>query len=126
MATKRTALVIDDEVIAQSTMTSMFWRLGWAPPTLIDNGEDALALLRKKQLRFDVIILDQKLPVMKGLEVLAKARALRIKLPPVIMITGEYDDTVEPRARELGAAFLMRHDLSEKKLKKMLSELLDD
>ena len=123
---KKTALVVEDDAKVQSTMTSIFWRLGWARPTLVDSGEDALAILRKNNDKFDLIILDQKLPVMKGLQVLAKAKKLAVKLPPVIMITGEYDDKVEPRARELGAIFLMKHELSEKKLRKLLSELLDD
>src|SRR5262249_81607 len=126
MAKKRAALVVEDDLTFQSTMTSMFWRLGWARPTLVDNGKDALAILRKNHNQFDIIILDQSLPLLKGLEGLAKAKKLRPKLPPVIMITGEYDDTVKSRARELGATFLMKHELNEKKFRKLLSELLDD
>jgi CheY-like chemotaxis protein len=105
----------------------MFWRLGWAEPTMVKLGQEALTILKTQCPIFDVIILDQGLPIMKGLDFLAAAKKLKYHLPPVIMITGDYDSTVEPRAKELGvASFFMKNKLSESKLKEVLAEVLDN
>jgi CheY-like chemotaxis protein len=123
---KRIALVIDDDRVAQRTIAAMFWRLGWADPKLVKRGREALELLQAQSTSFDIIILDQGLPVMKGLEVLEALNSLKLNIPPVIMVTGaHYDPTVEPRAIQLGAAkFLMKNELSEDKLKEILEQIL--
>ena len=122
----RTALIIDDDKKAQSTIRSMFRRLGWEKPTLVRMGQEALAILKQNPGAFDVIILDQNLPVMKGIEFLIAAKALNCELPPVIMITGDYNSKVEPQAKQLGvASFFMKNKLSDNKLKEVLAEVLD-
>lgn len=123
MDRQKKALVIDDDIKAQRTIRSLLWMAGWAAPTLVEEGKEALKLLKEQPDAFDLIILDQNLPVMKGLEVLAEAKRITNKLPPVIMLTGDYDSSVEPRAKELGVvAFVMKHELSVSRVKKLLAK----
>ena len=116
--------MIDDDRRAQSTIGSTFWRIGWAKPVLVKRGAEALRLLQDPSQSFDVIVLDQNLPLMTGLEVLATLKTIGRHVPPVIMLTGNPDPAVERRARELGAEFLTKNDLSEENLRKLLDQLL--
>ncbi len=124
MTRKRIALVIDDDRKAQSTIGSTFWRLGWIKPVLVKRGAEALRLLQDLSQSFDVIVLDQNLPKMTGLELLATLKTIDRYVPPVIMLTGNPDPAVERQARELGAEFLTKNDLSEENLGKLLDQLL--
>lgn len=124
MSKNRIALIVDDDRNAQSTISSIFWKLGWARPKLVTSAKDGLAILADDSTCFDVIVLDQNLPVMTGLDFLAEAKKINRELPPVIMLTGNSESAVESRAKELGvAAFLMKDQLS--KLKEVLDELID-
>jgi len=65
------------------------------------NGNDALDLIANH--KFDLIILDLKLPGMNGLETFERAQKIQPELGEVIFITGYPDDNTQNRARILGA-----------------------
>jgi CheY-like chemotaxis protein len=122
MKREKKALVVDDDGKAQSTISGVLWRSGWAAPTLVAEGEEALKLLKEQPDAFDLIILDQTLSDMKGLEVLARAKRATHKLPPVVMLTGDNDSTLETKAKELGVmAFIMKHEFD--RLEELLVKL---
>lgn len=70
--------------------------------TTVPNGERCLALARKR--KFDLILLDQRLPGMDGLEVCRRLKSdPRLKKIPVIFFTAFPSDHEEDEARRLGA-----------------------
>lgn len=100
--------MVDDNVHFQKTIGYLFDVLGWAPPVIASTGREALAALSKSVESFDVIILDQKLPRLTGLQTLAQAREEHDRLPPVIMITGSNEAGLEAEARGLGVVEFVR------------------
>lgn len=72
-----------------------------------DSGEAAVALLQKDQ--FDVILLDNKMEDMSGLEVLQWMHSQEIQTP-AIMITAAGSETVAVEAMKLGAYDYLRKD----------------
>lgn len=69
--------------------------------TIVDNGQACLGVLAQEP--YDVVVLDYSLPKMTGLEVLRRMRENGIGLP-VIMITGQGDESVAVEAMKVGAA----------------------
>jgi DNA-binding NtrC family response regulator/signal transduction histidine kinase len=67
---------------------------------VVDSGESCLHRLSRE--RFDLLLLDNHLPDMDGMEVLRALRAAGHSLP-VVMVTGAGDDTVIWRALHEGA-----------------------
>jgi DNA-binding NtrC family response regulator len=106
-------LIVEDELTMRETLTTYLEENGF-PSESVMRGEDAVDLIRSG--RFDIAIIDLKLPGIDGIEVLHRARIINPDLP-AIMITayatvenavraikeGAYDYLVKPfNLEELG------------------------
>ena len=80
----RILLVEDEEAIAQGLLVN-FRRKGWLP-TLAGDGEEGLELARRE--KFDLIVLDVRLPIIDGFEVCQRLRASG-DLIPILMLTAK-------------------------------------
>jgi two-component system alkaline phosphatase synthesis response regulator PhoP len=87
----RILLVEDEEAIAQGLLVN-FRRKGWHP-TLAGDGDEGLE--RAKADRFDLIVLDVRLPTIDGFEVCQRLRSAG-DLTPILMLTAKNqpDDVV--------------------------------
>jgi len=93
-------LVVDDEQTQREMLGKILGRAGFAVETASD-GNQALALLR--QQTFDLLLTDQRMPGMDGLELLAQVQRLDTRLPVVLMTAyGSVSTAVEAMKR--GAA----------------------
>jgi DNA-binding NtrC family response regulator len=94
----RILLIDDDQAFAEEVQE----RLGQCGHQVHWEGIAEEALAHKPGERFDVILLDHKMPRMSGLEFLEETarRGWRV---PVILITGEHMDITAIRATNLGA-----------------------
>jgi DNA-binding NtrC family response regulator len=90
-------LLIDDDVDVLRSVGNYFERLGYEVTREL-SGEAGLATFDR--LRPEVVVLDLRLPVMDGLEVLEHLRA---RDAAVILLTGEADVSAAVRAMQLGA-----------------------
>ena len=89
-------LFVDDEKDMVQSVTMIFQRLGY-DVTSFSGGWAALEAIQKNPSSFDLLITDQTMPVMTGLELIKQARSLRPDLP-VILCTGfseAIDDTTK-------------------------------
>ena len=77
-------LVADDEAAIRFTMEILLRRQGYTV-TSATNGTEALALI--EQQRFELLLLDLKMPGRSGLEVAQRARDLQ-PAPAVLILTG--------------------------------------
>ena len=96
---KLSVLLVDDEEDFVNTLAERLLMRNIAPHVAL-NGEQAIQMLQNH--RFDVMVLDLKMPGMDGLEVL---RSVRINHPrvQVIILTGHGSEKDEEAARRLGA-----------------------
>jgi DNA-binding NtrC family response regulator len=93
-------LVVDDEQTQREMLGKILGRAGFAVETASD-GNQALALLR--QQTFDLLLTDQRMPGMDGLELLEQVQRLDTRLPVVLMTAyGTVSTAVEAMKR--GAA----------------------
>lgn len=70
----------------------------------------------------DCIVLDYKMPVMDGLEVLERLAAAKIAAP-VIFITGPLTKDLRDRALRMGARLVMEKPLWDKSLTQTIQEI---
>ncbi|MBM4329413.1 MAG: response regulator [Deltaproteobacteria bacterium] len=93
-------LLIDDERVFVDSLTKVLTRRGMEVHSAPD-GLAALDLLTSRQ--FDVIVLDQRMPGLDGLNTL-KAIHERDKLTPVVFLSGNINLSQVSEALKLGAA----------------------
>jgi two-component system response regulator YesN len=97
-------MIVDDEPTIQQLLKIIIEDMGHAVVAQSLNGDSALRLYRSLESKPDVVIIDHRMPIMSGLELLQQM----LKECPgqrVLFLTA--DDTVKDKVRDLGVdAFL--------------------
>ncbi|MCC6614170.1 MAG: hybrid sensor histidine kinase/response regulator [Anaerolineae bacterium] len=73
------------------------------------DGEQGLRMLREQD--FDVVLVDQEMPRMTGIEVISQMKDLE-RQPPIIMVTGAGNEEVAVQAMRMGASDYLVKDTS--------------
>ncbi len=120
--TERVLFVDDEEALAElgeELLTDLGYQV-----VCRTNGREALALLRLDPSRFDVVITDQTMPLMTGIE-LAKELAASGATIPVILSTG-YSQLVDAEeARAAGVKAFVMKPLTRREIAKTIRQVLD-
>lgn len=85
-------LWVDDEIDLLNAHILYLAQRGYEV-TPIANGPDAVALLRTKP--FDLVLIDEQMPVMNGIEALKELRSIRPGMPAVMVTKNEAEDLME-------------------------------
>jgi DNA-binding NtrC family response regulator len=109
---KERVLVVDDEVDVADSLAIALQRLGYeAVP--VYGPEEALAAVSAAPLAWDVVVTDQVMPQMRGLELARKLKRLNEGLD-IILCTGFSATVTEQKALDAGAsAFFFKPVASE-------------
>lgn len=113
--TRARVLIADDHLIIREGLRALLASDGGFE--LVAEAADGAAALRLAlALRPDVVVLDQEMPVMKGLEV---ASALADQLPGTRVVIFSIDEAVAPAARAAGAQFVSKSERSDALLRSL-------
>jgi len=93
-------LLVDDEVAVRSTLRAVLESQGYHCKEA-ENGAVALEYL--EQEHFDLVITDNRMPVLNGVEFLEKLAEKEGEKPPVIFFTGDLSAAEKDRALRAGA-----------------------
>jgi CheY-like chemotaxis protein len=113
-------LVVDDDEPVRNAMRALFGCLGCEVVDAAD-GVQALALIRAEPTRFELVIVDSRMPGMSGPEVCQKAHAIAPDVPLVLCSGAPHDLTRLEGVRDLlpkpfglkdARALLTRHGLT--------------
>lgn len=118
---KSTILVVDDEELIRESLVAYIEMRGHLAIPVAD-GETALEQVRNG---VDLVITDQRLPRMTGLNLIRAIRKFRSELP-VFMISGYADLATVQEARGLGAVAFFTKPLDLKELGRRLDDLLGE
>ena len=96
----RRVLLVDDEAAVRGTLRAVLESQGYECDEA-EHGAAALSLL--EQEHFDLIITDNKMPVLNGIEFLKLYSQKPDPKPPVIFFTGDISDAEKDLAMKAGA-----------------------
>jgi CheY-like chemotaxis protein len=94
-------LVVDDEPDARDLFKDLFSRKGYDVESA-SGGIEALDMIDRVDA--DAVLLDIRMPVMDGIEVLTKLKQKKPGLPVVMLTAYGYDDNLINKALEFGAS----------------------
>ena len=116
-------LIVDDDVAFREALAETVASLGHEAEE-ISRGAQALTLLERE--RYDAVLLDQRMPGVDGLGVLAALRERGPGGPPVIMLTAHAtaDNTIE--SMRLGAFDHLSKPITREAVKDVLSRALKE
>ena len=117
-------LIVDDSPAMRQVERNMLGDLGYSDVTEAADGSQALKLVASA--KFDLILLDWKMPVLSGLETLKQLKANPdFKSIPVVMVTSESVKTKILEAIQSGAANYIIKPFSDDVLKEKLGPFLN-
>lgn len=116
-------LFVDDEEMLCDMAKLALGGLGYRV-TACSNAEEALQLIRKNPLAFDIVLTDQTMPGMSGIELSAKLLRIRESLP-IILCTGYRKDFQEKEAYELGIREVCMKPFRKKEMDRKIRMALD-
>lgn len=117
-------LIVDDEEVQTRSLRWMLERLGYRVTTRTD-GAEALELFRMHPAEFDLVLLDQSMPNVTGIEVAAGMIALRPDLP-VMLATGFCVGLDEEAVRAVGIREYVIKPYSIEWLARTVRRILDE
>ena len=103
-----------------SWLESVSKKLGFLSTTAQD-GQEAVDIFKEKGDIFDVILIDENMPIMNGTEAIKIIRSLRGGDKPYICgLTGDSDEEVNEAMKNAGADDILEKPIKIKKLKEIL------
>jgi len=116
-------LLVEDEEIQLHSFSTMLTRLGYAVTAMRESGP-ALAVFKAKPSDFDLIITDQTMPKMSGVE-LAEA-ALRIRPGTPIILTSGFSEVIDREtAKTIGIREFIYKPFSISEISMTIRRILD-
>jgi PAS domain S-box-containing protein len=123
MTGRERVLFVDDEPLLASLGKTMLERLGYGVTVCTDSVE-ALSLFRNDPKRFDLVITDQTMPGMTGMELAAQMLQIRPEVA-VILCTGYSSLVSEDKALALGIRGFAFKPLTQKEISILIRRVLD-
>jgi CheY-like chemotaxis protein len=119
---KAKVLFIDDAELNVILGECVLKQLGCSVMALTDS-RDALDVFQAVPEKFDLVITDQTMPYLTGLDLAKKMLAIRPNLP-IIMMTGHSDLVDEQRAKAAGIAKFLMKPISMEQIAQAMGEIL--
>ncbi len=116
-------LFIDDEEDLADIASEMLTDLGYRVESKTSSRE-ALAILRLDPSRFDLVITDQTMPDMTGVELAKEILALRTDMP-IILCTGFSHTASEESVRAAGIKGFVMKPLTKREIARTIRKVLD-
>ena len=120
---KERILFVDDEEAILTTCSEQLKRLGYQLTTA-ENGRKALSEFRKNPHQYDLIITDQTMPKMEGVDLARAVMEIRPNIP-VILCSGYSDILDEDELKACGISELLAKPIVKSDLAKVVRKVLD-
>ena len=117
-------LFVDDEEALVEMGEDILAELGYEVTSRM-NGREALALFRLDPSRFDLVITDQTMPEMTGIELAKEILAIRADMP-IIMCTGFSYLVDADKATAAGIRAFAMKPLTKREIAKTIRKVLDE
>ncbi len=116
-------LLVDDETNILKIYSSLLSSLGFQVEA-VSNSEKAYEMFKQNVDNFDIIITDQTMPNMTGLQLAEKILKARPGIP-VLLSTGYSESIDKEKVEEIGVQRIMYKPLSAYELSKAIEEILN-
>jgi CheY-like chemotaxis protein len=116
-------LLVDDHAGTRELTHRMLVRLRAAKIVEADSGDQALRFFGDAPAEFDLVICDWNMPGMSGIELFGKVRAIRPKMP-FLMVTGRVDPESVILAKRSGVSGYIAKPFSPDELKRKIEVIL--
>ena len=120
MGTQHTILVVEDNDFVRMQIVTFLKEAGYATLEAMD-GEGALDIMSND---IALAVVDVRMQPMDGFEFITMAQLQGFKMP-VVLVTGDQDNTMLERANKLGVATVLMKPIQKDRLISMVKRLIE-
>jgi len=120
MGTQHTILVVEDNDFVRMQVVTFLKEAGYATVEATD-GEVALDLMNND---ISLAVVDVRMSPMDGFEFITMSQLQGFKTP-VVLVTGDQDNTMLERAQRLGVATVLMKPIQKDRLTSMVKRLIE-
>ncbi|RST48890.1 response regulator [Variovorax sp. MHTC-1] len=120
--TGQQVLVVDDEVALARLMQENLRDLGYQAEAF-SSGAAALEAFRQGGQQYEAVVTDDRMSGLSGTELVREMRSIRTELPALI-VSGHVSADLLTRAREVGAAEVLKKPVALAELARVMERLL--
>ncbi len=121
---KKSILIVDDEIALTELYEIVLTKRGYQV-TALTSSVDALEMLRARPDQFDLVLLDQDMPKMTGIQLTQELRRIRTDIP-ILLVTGYSDDLSEKKIKGLGIRQVIMKPVRTAELIRIIRKTLGD
>lgn len=115
-------LVADDEYLVRTTIISMLIELGINKTHIVEATNGVELITKAKEERFDIILVDIRMPLLNGLEAIAELKAILTQTTFVI-ISGHSEFEYAQKAIKLGVKDYLLKPVEPQELEQMIQRI---
>jgi two-component system, response regulator, stage 0 sporulation protein F len=106
---KKRVVVVDDDPLVRSTFENIVKRLGFEILASMRDGQEIVDSIDGMKTKPDVIILDERMPRLTGIET---AKIIHSKYPEISIVFVSADETARKGAKEAGAGIFLKKPIT--------------
>ncbi|MFZ1985900.1 MAG: response regulator [Desulfatitalea sp.] len=116
-------LVVDDEPSIVKILSELLGQLGYQVLSTT-SGTEALRMVVQKKDQISLVIVDQSMPDLSGIDLALKLRAIHPDMP-IILYSGYDQETFRRQMREIGISAFMAKPVTRSELAMTVRKVLD-
>ena len=94
--------------------------LGYSKIDSADNGEQAVEKIKKESIPYDIVLLDLRMPIMDGYEVIESLIKANIVLPKIVIITASVLQNDKNKCKDKGIKYFINKPIELNELKEVM------
>ena len=121
-------LIAEDIVYNSHLLINMLNTMGYANISVSENGKVALDMMKMahdEKQPYEILLLDLRMPVMTGLEVIKEYKRMGWKLPYIVVVTASIMEKDKQNCRDLDIRYFINKPIQYHELKDVLLHLTD-
>jgi len=115
-------LIAEDIIYNRNLLVEMLKTTEYKHILAVENGVEALEKIRGDK-KYDILLLDFRMPIMGGLQMLKEAKNLNINLPEVVVVTASIMEEDVLECKNLGVKYFINKPIDFSQLKNIMSHI---
>lgn len=120
---KLRVLITEDIIYNRNLLLNILEKFGYKNVDIAENGKIAIDMIEKSHLENDpykILLLDLRMPIMDGYEVINKHKSKGWELPHIIVVTACILEEDRDKCKDLGVEYFINKPIEMKQLKEIM------
>lgn len=119
-------LIVEDVLHNRELLVTIIKQFGYHDIDTAKNGLDAIEMMTDKlqnEEQYDIMLLDLRMPIMNGYQVISKMNEYNWTKPKIIVITASIVQQEREKCKQMGVSYFINKPINTEELKSMIQQV---